>query len=77
MSNGKQEKCGIICPKCGSSKSLVYDSRKRKYFNVVRRRECKDCGFRYTTVETLYGYEFVKDTPEKQQEKGKDGKGRR
>lgn len=61
--SGKSEKRnvqrGILCPKCGSGNSLVYDSRKRRDFSQIRRRECQQCKFRFTTVECLYGYEFV------------------
>ena len=70
-----REECGIRCPKCQSPDSLVYDSRKQKNFSVMRRRECKNCGFRYMTEETLYGYEFNRDDKEvKQQKKAKNGK---
>ena len=76
MEKSGGEQCGIRCPKCQSPESLVYDSRKRKNFSIMRRRECKNCGFRYMTEETLYNYEFVRDDKEiKQREKGKDGKG--
>ena len=61
---------GIRCPKCNSPESIVYDSRKRKNFSIMRRRECKACGFRYVTEETLYGYEFAReDKTVKQREK--------
>ena len=60
---------GIRCPRCKSPESLVYDSRKQKNFSVMRRRECKNCGFRYMTEETLYGYEFNRDDKEVKQRK--------
>lgn len=53
MKKAENEGRGIRCPKCGSPESLVYDSRKMKNFSVMRRRECKACGFRFTTEETL------------------------
>lgn len=40
------------CPKCGSKDSKVADCRWTK--SVMRRRRlCKDCGERFTTVEHL------------------------
>lgn len=38
------------CPKCGSWNIMVKDSRAQSY-GRTRRRECRDCGERYTTVE--------------------------
>ena len=55
MSDRSRAGRGIRCPKCQSPESMVYDSRKQKNFSVMRRRECKNCGFRYMTEETLYG----------------------
>jgi transcriptional repressor NrdR len=40
------------CPKCGSEKSVVKDSRAVEY-GRRRRRECCHCGFRYTVIEIL------------------------
>jgi len=57
----KSAERGIRCPKCHSPESVVYDSRKKKNFSIMRRRECKACGFRYVTEETLRGYEFTRD----------------
>ena len=38
------------CPKCGSLKSRVYGSRT--YFgDVIRRRQCTECGRRWSTIE--------------------------
>lgn len=43
---------GICCPKCGSVKSYVVDSRAA--FNMVRRRRvCGDCEQRYSTYEII------------------------
>ncbi|MBN1435383.1 transcriptional repressor NrdR [Candidatus Fermentibacterales bacterium] len=46
------------CPRCGSSDDRVVDSRTVKDGTATRRRrECNDCGFRFTTyeyVETSY-----------------------
>ncbi len=40
------------CPKCGSLNDKVIDSRQSKDGTVIRRRrECIDCGYRFTTYE--------------------------
>ena len=42
------------CPKCTSIEDKVIDSRIGKEGNTIRRRrECLECGHRYTTIETL------------------------
>ena len=42
------------CPKCTSIADKVIDSRITKEGNTIRRRrECLECGHRYTTIETL------------------------
>jgi transcriptional repressor NrdR len=46
------------CPKCTSIEDKVIDSRIARDGNSIRRRrECMECGHRYTTNE-----EFVRDT---------------
>lgn len=40
------------CPKCGSDRSSVVDSRGEARA-IRRRRECQDCGFRFTTFERV------------------------
>ena len=40
------------CPACQGHNTKVVDSRPQKR---RRRRECKDCGKRFSTVETLAG----------------------
>ncbi len=40
------------CPKCGCDRSSVVDSRGESRA-IRRRRECQDCGFRFTTFERL------------------------
>lgn len=43
---------GIHCPKCGSTKSFVVDSRGA--FEMIRRRRvCVSCEHRYTTYEIV------------------------
>ena len=42
------------CPKCTSIEDKVIDSRISREGNTIRRRrECLECGHRYTTTETL------------------------
>ena len=42
------------CPKCTSIEDKVVDSRVSKEGNTIRRRrECAECGYRYTTIEAL------------------------
>lgn len=38
------------CPKCGEADTHCKDSRP-KVGSVYRRRECRACGWRFTTVE--------------------------
>ena len=43
------------CPNCGSLKDKVIDTRQSRNGTVIRRRrECLDCGFRFTTYERLH-----------------------
>ena len=42
------------CPKCTSIEDKVVDSRiSREGKNIRRRRECLECGHRYTTTEVI------------------------
>ena len=42
------------CPKCTSIEDKVIDSRISKEGTTIRRRrECLECGHRYTTIESL------------------------
>lgn len=44
----------VRCPKCGSGKSRVKDSRRREAFETVtvhRKRRCEDCKVHYSTFE--------------------------
>lgn len=38
------------CPKC-ESKTKVMDSRLIEFNRVRRRRRCKECGYRFSTLE--------------------------
>ena len=46
----------IACPNCKSDKSFVVDSRPNEH-GVRRRRECRVCNERYSTVEFVMKYE--------------------
>lgn len=40
------------CPQCGSGDTRVIDSRMQSTSNSIkRRRECRSCGYRFTTFE--------------------------
>lgn len=40
------------CPKCGHDATRVIDSRMQESTNAIkRRRECRTCGYRFTTYE--------------------------
>ena len=40
------------CPKCGKDDTRVVDSRTQDATNAIkRRRECRSCGYRFTTFE--------------------------
>ncbi|OUP07802.1 transcriptional regulator NrdR [Collinsella sp. An2] len=40
------------CPKCGGEDTRVVDSRMQDATNAIkRRRECRSCGYRFTTFE--------------------------
>jgi transcriptional repressor NrdR len=42
------------CPHCGNNGSRVVDSRPTDEGRVIRRRrECEECGFRFTTFERI------------------------
>lgn len=42
------------CPKCGCSESKVIDTRPTDDgFKIRRRRECMECGYRFTTYEKI------------------------
>ncbi|MCF7708196.1 MAG: transcriptional regulator NrdR [Verrucomicrobia bacterium] len=42
------------CPKCGYLDDKVVDSRSSREGSIIRRRrECLDCGYRYTTYEEI------------------------
>ena len=53
MTRKRSTQRGIPCPDCGSDQSTVNESRHTPADNTIRRRrECKECGNKYTTYET-------------------------
>jgi transcriptional repressor NrdR len=44
----------LLCPHCKKGRTAVLESRsKKKYFEVRRRRECPECGEKFTTIESV------------------------
>src|SRR6056297_1583674 len=41
------------CPHCGKDNNRVVNSRASNNNNAIRRRECNNCGKRFTTYETI------------------------
>lgn len=50
---GGAERRGIECPKCGCRHFLVIYTRRAAGGKLIRRRECRHCGRRVTTSESL------------------------
>ncbi len=67
------------CPKCNFTDDKVVDSRTAKEGAAVRRRrECLDCGYRYTTYEEIIQSELTvvkRDNGRVEFERSKLGKG--
>lgn len=43
--------CGLHCPRCGAKKTGVLQTRAAKPGTIRRRRICKQCKHRMTTLE--------------------------
>lgn len=58
----------MICQKCKKAATKVINSRKRADGHIYRRRECVECGARFTTVE-LYTSELpgIQDTDKRRE----------
>lgn len=41
----------MLCPKCKSSETSVFDTRDYDSKTIKRRRECEECHFRFSTFE--------------------------
>ena len=49
-----------VCPKCGDEHVQVLETSASATVIVRRRRECKQCGYRFSTVEiTVDDYEAL------------------
>ncbi|HNO80614.1 MAG TPA: hypothetical protein PKN33_21410 [Phycisphaerae bacterium] len=48
-----QERRGLACPKCGSNHFFVVYTRRVLGSKIMRSRECKHCGRRVITYETV------------------------
>lgn len=53
--DGRHEQRGIVCPKCGCQHFWVVYTRASWGGRIVRRRECRHCGRRVTTIERSLG----------------------
>lgn len=42
----------MVCPKCGCTEVVVFDTMPGFDNKIFRRRKCKNCGERLRTVET-------------------------
>ena len=48
------------CPKCSSNDTKVVDSRSpREGSNIRRRRECNECGHRFSTLEQVLSEDLI------------------
>ena len=43
---------GLHCPSCGKRKLITVDTRPTRG-GIRRRKECNQCRFRFSTVETI------------------------
>jgi transcriptional repressor NrdR len=50
---GKIKVISMKCPSCGSNETQVIDTVREASGGVRRRRSCKECGRRFTTVERV------------------------
>ena len=54
LNNDGNYRCIDICPKCGTCKAKVADSRLDDTFSIrLRTKVCASCGTRWTTAEIL------------------------
>lgn len=58
---------GLKCPKCGCLYTVV-KWKENKLDAIYRRRECEECGYRFTTYE--FGNEMVKRIKDRAWEMG-------
>jgi len=48
-----QQSRGLQCPKCACHHFSVVYTRHKEDDRIERRRECRHCGYRVTTSETI------------------------
>ena len=53
---------GVFCPACGSDSFRVFMTVRKDDGVIERRRGCKECECRWTTVETMKIEQVVKTT---------------
>jgi len=46
---------GLTCPECGCHHFFVVYTKPSLGGRIIRRRECRNCGHRITTVESAKG----------------------
>lgn len=59
---GSPDACptGIACPRCGHKHAKCTDSRPNDAATKRRRRrECLTCGYRFSTIEVVFGTEHL------------------
>ena len=56
VENTAGEKGGLECRKCGCRHFRVVYTRRARSGKLVRRRECRNCGKRMTTIEQEKGH---------------------
>jgi len=54
-SNAPPETKGLSCPKCACRHFEVVYTRPSHGGKIIRRRECRHCGWRLTTTERVTG----------------------
>lgn len=52
----------IYCPKCGGN-TTNYDTRECPDNTQARRRECRDCGYRFKTIERIIDPDYKGGKP--------------
>ena len=58
----------MMCPKCDNIRTYIIETRENSDYTTRRRRECPECGHRFTTYERMAQMGFLR-----QKEKRCDG----
>ena len=53
---GQEPGKGLVCRRCGCRHFRTVYTRRRAGGTILRRRECRHCGLRITTIEREAGY---------------------